>query len=279
MTRITRKSNFTAVPNEAMRDESISIEARGLLALMMGMGSSWVYRGKDLAKRCGVGREKYQRMIRELKDAGYLEVVPKQGGAGKLDGYDYVIHDTAGGLKNRPPVNPPAVESDHIRITTSKNTNLKTPQPPKGEHSFFSEMEEQEEQKQTSEKDSDRFDEFWSAYPKKVGKPSARKAWGKAIKRVDPDQIIAGAKAYASWLSSAKPGEFRPHVKHPQGWLNDDRWEAYAGAPEYSEDRLTANQRSQLQDGLVPPSMTEKGRPNAEARHWLRAYGYGEAAE
>ena len=68
------------------------------------------------------------------------------------------------------------------------------------------------------------FEDFWRACPKKVGKPAARKAWDKAIKKADPELIIRKVELYAKWLSEAKPGEFRPIPKHPQGWLNDERW-------------------------------------------------------
>ncbi|WP_162685478.1 hypothetical protein [Roseovarius amoyensis] len=153
MTRVRRNSHFTAVPNAAMRDESISIEARGLLALMMGMGSSWVYRGGDLMKRCGVGRDKYQRMVRELKDAGYLEVVPKQVDGGKLDGYDYVLHDVTGSLKNRQPAEPPGGKQGILRRTTYKKNNYKTPNPLKGAD-LFSENDCQAETKKPAKKDS-----------------------------------------------------------------------------------------------------------------------------
>jgi biotin operon repressor len=71
----------------------------------------------------------------------------------------------------------------------------------------------------------DRFEEFWKAYPKQSGKPSARKNFDKAVKDgADPDAIITGAKRYALWLSSGGPKDFRPIAKWPQGWLSDERW-------------------------------------------------------
>jgi hypothetical protein len=70
----------------------------------------------------------------------------------------------------------------------------------------------------------DRFDAFWAVYPKKEGKAEARKAWAKAITKAPADIIIERARRYADWLKDAPPGEFRPHAKHPQGWLNGERW-------------------------------------------------------
>lgn len=71
----------------------------------------------------------------------------------------------------------------------------------------------------------DHFRDFWAAYPKKTAKPASRQNFIKAVKDGEsPERIIEGAKRYAAWLESAKPGEFRPHVKYPQGWLKEQRW-------------------------------------------------------
>jgi len=63
------------------------------------------------------------------------------------------------------------------------------------------------------------FDQFWQAYPRKVGKPQARKAWEKAVRRCDPGSIIDGAHAYA-----ADPNREDQFTRHPSTWLNADGW-------------------------------------------------------
>lgn len=66
---------------------------------------------------------------------------------------------------------------------------------------------------------NDRFDEFWSVVPKKVGKRAAERAWEKAIKNTSPDVIIEGMKRYRD-----DPNRSDAFTKNPQGWLNDGRW-------------------------------------------------------
>ncbi len=67
---------------------------------------------------------------------------------------------------------------------------------------------------------SDRFEEFWKVYPRKIGKPAAKKNFARAIKAgADPQDIIDGARRYAASKSVADG-----FVKHPQGWLTDERW-------------------------------------------------------
>lgn len=68
-----------------------------------------------------------------------------------------------------------------------------------------------------------RFDEFWSAYPKKVGKGVARKAWA----RIKPTgelhskilDAIAEAKQSDQWRRNG--GQYIPN---PATWLNQERW-------------------------------------------------------
>jgi uncharacterized protein YdaU (DUF1376 family) len=72
--------------------------------------------------------------------------------------------------------------------------------------------------------DVDRFADFWTAYPRKVAKPEALKAWIK-IKPDDEtaDAIMRGldaAKQSRDWTKD--DGQFIPH---PTTWLNQRRWE------------------------------------------------------
>ncbi|MEV7014080.1 hypothetical protein [Streptosporangium sp. NPDC051022] len=68
-----------------------------------------------------------------------------------------------------------------------------------------------------------KFEEFWKNYPRKVGKPDARKAWDKAVKAgANPDDIIAGAVNY-----DRDPVRRSSEIKftaHPTTWLNQGRW-------------------------------------------------------
>lgn len=62
------------------------------------------------------------------------------------------------------------------------------------------------------------FDAFWSAYPLKVGKRTALRAWQSALKRADEHTILAG-------LARVSP-HFKPgFVPHPTTWLNRDGWD------------------------------------------------------
>lgn len=76
-----------------------------------------------------------------------------------------------------------------------------------------------------------RFAEFWDAYNHKVGLPSAIKAFNAAAAAgADPDVLIAAAGRYARHIKRTRTA--RHHIKHPSGWLNDERWQDDLGPDE-----------------------------------------------
>lgn len=62
--------------------------------------------------------------------------------------------------------------------------------------------------------------EFWAAYPRKVDKANARKAWPRAVKAAPTEEIILGAKRYAE----RRRGQDPTFTAHPTTWLNGERW-------------------------------------------------------
>lgn len=66
----------------------------------------------------------------------------------------------------------------------------------------------------------DAFEQFWNAYPVKRDKGKALKAWEKATRRTDPDNILAGATRYRE-----DPNRSDQYTKYAEGWLNGDGWE------------------------------------------------------
>lgn len=67
----------------------------------------------------------------------------------------------------------------------------------------------------------DPFDEFWAAYPRKVGKDDARKRYAQVTRRgAKPEEILAGLKR--TRFDTREGGRFIPH---PATWLNQGRWQ------------------------------------------------------
>lgn len=68
----------------------------------------------------------------------------------------------------------------------------------------------------------DRFDDFWNAYPRKVSKGQARKAWKPATKKASQDLIVAASYAFAEWCRHEETEQ--RFIAHPATWLNGERW-------------------------------------------------------
>ena len=69
-----------------------------------------------------------------------------------------------------------------------------------------------------------RFDEFWSSYPKKVGKQAALKAW----KRINPnaelhDKIMRAVDSQKRWEQWRRDNG--RYIPNPTTWLNQGRWD------------------------------------------------------
>ena len=68
------------------------------------------------------------------------------------------------------------------------------------------------------------FEKFWKAYPRKIGKAEARKAWSQ-IEKIRPDtetliKAIQAACKTEQWMRGS--GQFIPHAST---WLRGERWE------------------------------------------------------
>jgi hypothetical protein len=72
--------------------------------------------------------------------------------------------------------------------------------------------------------DNGYFDEFYSAYPKKVGKGAARKAFAKRKPDADLLQKMLEAIEWQRQLPQWQKDNLR-YVPNPATWLNEERWE------------------------------------------------------
>jgi len=66
------------------------------------------------------------------------------------------------------------------------------------------------------------FEDFWKAYPRRVGRGAAVKSWDKMTKalKISPADILKGCHAYAA----AMRGKDIQYVAHASTWLNQQRW-------------------------------------------------------
>jgi hypothetical protein len=118
--------HFTQIPNDWVRDDRLSLEARGLLAQIMSHRPGWNLSIKSLAARNKIGRDKVKRILDELLDHGYLERSEKQAHDenGHLAGFDYTTKDPEGVTQEPYKAEPYKAEPDEAPRPPKKNILL-----------------------------------------------------------------------------------------------------------------------------------------------------------
>ncbi len=70
-------------------------------------------------------------------------------------------------------------------------------------------------------RERDRFDDFWSVYPRRVGKDAARRAFAKAARSAGADVVVEGARRFAADPNLPE----KQFIPHPSTWLARGSWE------------------------------------------------------
>lgn len=98
----------------------------------------------------------------------------------------------------------------------------------------------------------DGFSAFWLAYPRKIAKPNAKKAYARALKVTTPAVLLAAATRYAN----ERRGQDEKFTAHPASWLNAQRWEDEPAAPQDSRQAwLAAHPHVDPADEYLMPGM------------------------
>ena len=131
--RAEHQEQFVLVTNSALRDKSISLTARGLLAFMLTFADEWSFNFEAIVDQTGAGKNEVRQAIKELKESGYIEIIQEKNPAGKFTKKTYQVFEI-GHLnrvtKNRRTVKPYVGKTERrkierLRITILKNTNIK----------------------------------------------------------------------------------------------------------------------------------------------------------
>ena len=198
-------------------------------SLDRGEGNRCYASNEYLAQRCHCSESKVTRAITKLISMGLIEKTGSNGrtrylksniSQQKAEADSELFRSRVG---KKPSQNQQKSESDSADCrerNIKENTNR--------EKDADASCSSGDESRQKSDLQKERFDRFWDAYPRKVGKRAAEKSW-KRIKVTDAlyDQImrsLASAKHTSQWQRNN--GQFIPN---PATWLNQGRWEDDVG--------------------------------------------------
>lgn len=233
-THLEFEGQFTQVPNAWARDKKLSRKARGLLVEIMSHRVGWRVSVSGLQEAGVEGRDAIKSGLVELKNHGYLVVVQGRGERGRFEEVEYELHDpaTGDGLSAH------GATADGLSADGSP-ADGSTASGKSAAYKNTSPLEDHLEEDHLSEGDIEllaavSFEEFWAVWPRKVGKPVARRAWESALTKVSGETVLAGAIAYRD-----NPG--RPEqqfIPHASTWLNREGWGDEL--PAAREQKLTA---------------------------------------
>jgi hypothetical protein len=85
------KKYFTQIPNDLIRNSSISDRARFLYCYMSSMSENWEFYQGKMAKDLGYSKDTLRKYIDELLSTGYLKRTQRRKEKGTFDSFDYEI--------------------------------------------------------------------------------------------------------------------------------------------------------------------------------------------
>jgi hypothetical protein len=89
--RVEKNSNYTVMSNYHLRDDNLTLKAKGLLSLVLSLPDNWDYTVNGLVSICKENRTAINSALEELKNNGYLVVIkklPSQTDSGRFE-YEY----------------------------------------------------------------------------------------------------------------------------------------------------------------------------------------------
>lgn len=193
------------IPRQVWLDKNLTMLDKGILteidSLDMGEDGCWAS-NEHLAKFCQCSAWKVSTSISRLAELGYISVE-------SFDGRRRKIKSRLCFFKGQTLEKPKA----DFRKSKESNTRNNTENKPDSTHARRSAQSEIPED----------FSRFYAAYPRKVSKPAALRAW-KSLKADSAltDRIIADVQRRCDTEWKDQPIQYIPH---PSTYLNQRRWE------------------------------------------------------
>jgi hypothetical protein len=188
--------DFTIIPNAWIRNASLSPGANYLLIYLMTHEVGYEITFGQMQRETGLGIKGVRAGLGELQTKGWLVMERTQKANGQLGPYRYTLSEST------------VPKSTVAEATVAQGTDNK-----KNNNKEYKAKEEQQ-------KPEDLFIEFWNAYPRKLDKAAAFRAFKSALKRTKFEDILAGVIAYRN-----DPARNPDFTKYPATWLNSDAWE------------------------------------------------------
>lgn len=208
--RVNKTKNYTVMSNVHLRDKELSLKAKGLMSVLLSLPDDWELSVNGLAAITRESNASVRAVLKELRGRGYIKVTklfPNVTKSGRIE-YLYDVFENPDENTESIPLSVEPREAEQANEPTQETAASET----------AAETPTEQERTETA------FDVFWAAYPKKVAKVTAIRAW----KRLNPsDELIA--KIHSALEIQKRSEQWTKdrgrYVPNPATWLNGNRWE------------------------------------------------------
>lgn len=125
--RINHQKNYTCLDNRPIRDERLTLQARGLHNQMLSHPNDWRFNLNYLEqKNPQDSKASISRALRELEQYQYVTKQPTRTSCGRFDGWEYFVYEVPNAQE--PSVGSPKVQEPKCGSPTAGFTELGKPQ-------------------------------------------------------------------------------------------------------------------------------------------------------
>ena len=124
--RIQRTHDYTVMSNYHLRDQNLSLKAKGLLSMMLSHPDEWNYTTRGLAAICKEGVDAIGSTLKELEAAGYIARHQLRDANGRIRDTEYIIYERPQKTA-APDTEPPDTENPDMAAPGTDQPYLKKP--------------------------------------------------------------------------------------------------------------------------------------------------------
>lgn len=145
--RVERTGNYTVMSNHHLRNEKLSLKAKGLLSQMLSLPEKWNYTLSGLCAINPESKDAIRSALRELEEQGYVVRRQTTDASGKFSKNEYIIYEV--------PVSKPDTGADPS-LEKPLSENPTTDNPPTGKPSAENPMQLNTKKSNTQKSKTDR---------------------------------------------------------------------------------------------------------------------------
>lgn len=198
MNKVTRikNANYTTISNVFLRDEKLSLKAKGLLATIMSLPDTWDFSIKGICTIVKEGTTAIYSAIDELKTFGYCKVETLRDEKGRVTGNDYTFYENPN-VENLNMDNQVQLNKDIINISlpNTKDNHIK-----------------EENNKEIKKESDELFETCWIAYRRKGKKGKAKHYWDK-LPANEKDSVLQHIKIYTKTRELQYQQDFERYLR------------------------------------------------------------------